>query len=118
MFQPGEYKTRDGHTARVYETNGRSSAYPIIGAVQEEDGLWTATVWRENGRFASLQWESDLDLVIPKSKIVVYININKSKDYLWTASHLSREASDLVASKDRIARVRVEFGYSPGQFDE
>ena len=49
MFKPGgTYRTRDGHEARVYATDG-GKPYPLHGAIKEANGSWVAQIWRENG---------------------------------------------------------------------
>lgn len=60
-IEPGkEYRTRDGHKARVYAVDcGRDA--PIQGAVFKE-GQWIPVTWKTNGKFWS-NGESDADLI-------------------------------------------------------
>ena len=50
MFEVGkEYKTRAGHRARIYATDGEKGN-PIHGAVLLETG-WSSTSWSGTGQF-------------------------------------------------------------------
>lgn len=60
----GNYKTKSGHEARIYATDGNEPV-PIHGAVKLDNG-WVPLNWREDGT-----GNGNLDLVPAKVWVVV-----------------------------------------------
>ncbi len=109
IFKPGEYVTRDGRKARVYATNG-AGIYPIHGATENRNELWTVQKWREDGGFLDEGIHS-LDLMPPKQ--VRYVNVYKDEvEGAWSC----RNDADRSAARSRLACIRIEF--TEGQYDD
>ena len=72
-FSPGEYKTRDGRTARVvFQVSEPNTArYPLVGEVRHGNGDWGTTTWAENGDFyvgVDDDYLGDLDLMLHEQR--------------------------------------------------
>lgn len=61
-IQPGKlYRTRDGHKARVYATDGRGQ-HSVHGALLQKDG-WNDCSWTASGHHYSNTTERGADLI-------------------------------------------------------
>lgn len=56
------YRTRSGHIARVYATDG-VDPYPVHGAIAQSESVWEMHVWTGCGRFNLNNKSSYLDIV-------------------------------------------------------
>lgn len=57
-----DYKTRSGLSVKIFWTEA-NGFYPILGAVEQTDGVWLPVSWTETGKFRKDQLCDDLDLV-------------------------------------------------------
>ena len=72
-FSPGEYKTRDGRTARVVFliSEPNDARYPLVGEVKNTNGEWAETKWCANGDFlvgVKARQLTCLDLIPPEQR--------------------------------------------------
>ena len=72
-FEPGEYKTRDGRTAKVvFQVSEPNTArHPLVGEVQNTNGEWAETKWCANGDFyvgVKARELAALDLMPPEQR--------------------------------------------------
>ena len=104
------YRTRDGREVRIYATDG-SGSRPIHGAINS-NGYWVAHTWGSDGRYDCCQSDDDLIEVKPRIKRTVWLNVypDKTGDY----SQL-RSLADSLATKDRLACVKVEIDCEEGE---
>ena len=107
------YRTRDGREVRIYATDGRGD-YPVHGAIQTITG-WEAHIWFKSGKSIfedDTERSGDLIEVKPRIKRTVWLNVypDKTGDY----SQL-RSLADSLATKDRLACVKVEIDVEEGE---
>ena len=105
-----QYRTRDGREVRIYATDGRPPASEVHGAVNCGDG-WVTHSWYKDGKYCWEQGGLDLIEVKPRIKRTVWLNVYA----LTVVGYETRYAADDVASKDRLACVKVEIDCEEGE---
>lgn len=113
IFQPGNYKTRDGREARVYATDGGPHQDWLHGAIFSISSGWTNNSWYPDGRDVR-HGPTPSDLMPPKRELWLLILPDmKSGD----RAHLFCTRQEAVEfSVPGCALVRIEA--AEGQFDE
>ena len=111
-------QTRDGRKARVLCTDRKKEGWPVVVAITVADasGEEALLCYPLDGRSCrSIPHRDDIVNVLEEPITATWwININASYAVLYP----SQSDANRKAGSDRIACVRVEIAYRPGQFDE
>ena len=107
------YRTRDGREVRIYAVDG-GGKMPVHGAVLER-GEWLPELWSASGDWAPQDCAAspyDLIEVHPRIQREVWVNVypDKNGDYSQLKS-----LANAMASKDRIACIKVDLDFQEGE---
>lgn len=110
-----ESRTRDGHEARIYATDGGGS-HPVHGAYFDGE-QWHNTAWRSNGSIRIDGGTHRLDLIEVKPRIRRELWANVYDDDAVVVAHPSKELADRRALSDRPRKacVRVAINCEEGE---
>ena len=115
-----EYRTVNGHIARIYSTDNGGGVYPVHGAHREPNSdIWRVAVWTQDGKYFSEATKTPLDIVPPT--VTVYVNCylsNRSNELIELGVvHTSKEEAEIEAiGEGRIGCITVE--WQPPAFGE
>lgn len=98
--------TRDGREVKIFTTEARNPAYPVIGEYKNSDGVWDNIRWSIRGeyRIGSLGI-SDYDLINPPEE--KWINVYPSGG---GNVHSTKEVANKEATGGRIACIKFTEG--------
>lgn len=104
--------TKDGNSVRIICYDVKNNSFPILALVTNKDGKEEVNYYTKDGASFSIDYESDLDLVmVPKLK-EAWINIYSSSKAFFR-HETEEEAIKNIANKDNkgdyITTIRIEW---------